>query len=198
MEFESLTNLIGATLDVKCFAKMTFGVEELRPEKCEACGVGAGMPGNLRIHGHGLRGRTAWGPAEASGAKGELIDLVLRRYRCLECKHVMTNRPGFLARYFRYTTAAIGLALFLWAVARLSTSAVRGEVSPWSIRGLCEPERWRSLTRWLERSTELFGFEDSLGETGRPLASRVAHLLAARAPPELDARARTFVGAQLR
>jgi hypothetical protein len=128
----------------------------------------------------------------------EVFGLLLRRYRCLDCGHVMTIRPRLLARYFRYTTAAIALALWLWAVAGRSARTVRQEISPWPVWGLSEAHRWRSLGRWLGRLGDLFGLSDELGETGRDLARRAAQLMIARAPPELSPRVRAFVGAQLR
>lgn len=125
------------------------------------------------------------------------MGLSLRRYRCLDCGHVMTIRPRFLARYFRYTTAAIALAFWIWAVASRSASAARHEVSPWPLRGSSEAHRWRSLGRWLRRLDDLLGLPEDLGERGRALAHRAAQLMTARAPPELAARVRAFVGAQL-
>lgn len=196
---EGLANLLDAILDVKSLADIDAGVEETRPRACYRCGVGAGCVGSLRIHGHGTRPRDAWGPPSAvSGAAPEIVGLRLRRYRCVDCRHVMTVRPRLLGRYFRYTAAAIALALWLWAVAGRSASAVRHEVSPWPIRGLCEAHRWRSVSRWLARLDDLYGLPKDLGETGRGLARRAVHLMAARAPPELAAQARAFVGAQLR
>jgi hypothetical protein len=198
IENESATNLLHAILDVKSFAKMKFGVEEDRPARCWRCGIGAGHVGSLRIHGHGLRERHVWGPPETMKAAAQVLALVLRRYRCLECRHVMTVRPPFLARYFRYTTAAIALAMWLWAIAEASASTTRERISPWPRRGLSEPHRWRSLGRWLGRLGDLFGLHEELGEVGRSLAARGAHLVMARAPPELPHPVRAFVGAQLR
>jgi hypothetical protein len=196
---ESQINLVNAIVNVKSFAELDVGVEEARPAACAQCCVAAGCVGNLRIHGHGTRPRDAWGPPSADpGAAPEVMGLRLRRYRCLECRHVMTVRPRLLARYFRYTTAAITLALWVWAVVGRSASAARGEVSPLPIRGLSEVDRWRSLGRWLGRLDDLFGLPEELGERGRALAHRAAQLMTARAPPELAARARAFVGAQLR
>ncbi len=143
-----------------------------------------GTPGGRRVGTRGLRPKS-WASR-------------LRRYRCLDCRHVMTVRPRLLARYFRYTTAAATLALWLWAVAGRSASAVRHEVSPWPVRGSSEAHRWRSLGRWLGRLDDLLGLPKDLGERGRALARRAAELMTARAPPELAARVRAFVGAQLR
>lgn len=132
------------------------------------------------------------------GSKAEITGLTLRRYRCIVCGHVMTILPPFLARYFRYTTAAIAMAFWLWTAGGLSASEVRRQVSPWSLRGLCEAHRWRSLGRWLDRLSDLFALPQELGESGRDLARRAAHLMSARAPPEFSPRLRAFVGAQLR
>lgn len=196
--YESISSFLQATLDVKFFAKMDFGVEEQRPSHCPSCGCGAGRPGALRLHGHGVRTRDVWGPPRAGGARPEVLELRVRRYRCLACAHVMTVRPPFVARYFRYATAAIALALWLWAVCGRPARFVRAEVSPWRIVGLSEPRRWRSLSRWFARHDTLFGFRENLVGEGRELARRVAHLLFGRAPPTLQTRERVFVGAQLR
>ena len=196
---ESLPNLLDAILDVKLFAKMEFGVEELRPSACEKCGTGRGCLGALRIHGHGTRPRDVWGPPRSpEGTPSEITELRLRRFRCLDCDHVMTVRPPFLARYFRYATAAIALALWLSAAMRRPATVVRAELSPWPIRGFSEPHRWRSLGRWLGRLDDLFGLPCDLGEAGPGLGRRAARMLCARAPPDLRPRLRAFVGAQLR
>lgn len=196
---ESQINLLNAIVDVKSFAELDVGVEGSRPTACVRCGIGAGCAGSLRIYGHGKRPRNALGPSSAApGSKAEITGLTLRRYRCIVCGHVMTILPPFLARYFRYTTAAIALALWLWTAGGLSASEVRRQVSPWSVRGLCEAHRWRSLSRWLGRLGDLFALPQQLGESGRDLARRAAHLMSARAPPEFSPRLRAFVGAQLR
>lgn len=196
---ESLPNLLDAILDVKFFAEMEFGVEELRPSACERCHTGRGCLGALRIHGHGTRSRDVWGPPSSpEGTPPEIIELLLRRYRCLDCGHVMIVRPPFVARYFRYATATIAVALWLWAAMRRPATAVRAELSPWRLRGLSESHRWRSLGRWLGRLEELFGLPGDLGETGPGLGRRAARMLCARAPPALRPRVRAFVGAQLR
>ena len=196
---ESQINLLNAIIDVKFFAELDVGVEGARPAVCAQCGVGAGCVGSLRIHGHGKRSRDALGPwSAAPGSKAEITGLTLRRYRCIVCGHVMTILPPFLARYFRYTTAAIALAFWLWTSGGLSASEARRQVSPWSLRGLCEAHRWRSLGRWLDRLDDLFALPQELGESGRDLARRAAHLMSARAPPKFSSRLRAFVGAQLR
>jgi len=196
---ESFLNLPQALLDVKFFAEQDFGVEECRPPHCTRCGVAAGSLGALRIHGHGCRRRDVWGPPNGcEGTLPTIVELVLRRYRCLECSHVMTIRPPFVARYFRYATAAIALAFLLWSVLGHAAGKVRREVSPWLVRGVSEPHRWRSLGRWLGHLEDLFRLPNRLDDEGRGLARRVTGLVGSRAPPDLPARVRTFVGAQLR
>lgn len=197
-DYESICSLLHAALNVKFFATVKFEVEEQRPPHCLGCGCAAGRPGALWLHGHGLRTRDVWGPPRADGARPEVLELRLRRYRCLACGHVMTVRPPFVARYFRYATAAIALALWLWAVCGCPARHVRVEVSPWSVLGVSEPRRWRSLARWLTRYDTLFRLPEDLVGEGRELARRIAHLLFGRAPPTLPSRGRVFVGAQLR
>lgn len=111
----------------------------------------------------------------------------------------MTIRPPILARYFRYSTAAIGLALWLWASVRMPQSDVRAAVSPWTRHGPSDADRWRSLPRWVGRAAELFALPDDLhGHGARDIAARVAALLVGRAPPDLPERAQAFIGAQVR
>lgn len=198
MESKGETNFHHPICDVKFWADREPELEASRPSHCHGCGAAVGLPGALRIHGHGTRERLVLGPA-APDHPGELVCVVLQRFRCLACGCVMTIRPSFLARYFRYSVAAIGLALWLWATVRMTQSEVRAEVSPWPIRGPSDADRWRSLGRWTGRAAALFGLPDNLHESGaRTLAARVAGLLVGRAPPELPERARAFAGAQLR
>ena len=150
----------------------------------------------MRLHGHGRRARTLWGPqgVEASPA---LWEVVLRRYRCTECGAVTTVAPRGVFTHFRYALGAIALALAWWAVVMLSPSEVRGRVSPWPIVGLAEPERWRSLHRWSRRSRELFRLQMASPDasTLRDDASRAAQLLIARGPPGAQQLERAFIGA---
>lgn len=156
------------------------------------------MPGALNIHSHGTRERSILGPVDPDGL-GEVVCVLLRRFRCLVCGHVMTVLPPLVARYFRYSVAAISVALWLWATVQTTQSSTRTLVSPWPVWGASEADRWRSLPRWVGRAQDLFGLpEDLHGETARAVAARVAGLLVGRAPPDLSERARAFVGAQAR
>ena len=198
MKAKSETSLLDLILDVKILAKLEPEIEATRPSCCAQCGVEVGMPGALNIHGHGLRERLVLGPTEPQ-ASPEAISVHLRRFRCIACGHVMTVLPAILARYFLYSTAAIALALWLWATVQTTQSSTRALVSPWPVRGASEADRWRSLPRWVGRAQDLFGLpEDLHGETARAVAARVAGLLAGRAPPDLSERTRAFVGAQAR
>jgi hypothetical protein len=198
MNTELVSILNKAVPDVKSLANVVPSLESSRPSHCHRCKAAAGYPGAFEIYGHGLRERDAWGPAKPAGAAAEVLTVIVRRFRCRPCGHVMTIRPPFLARYFRYTTAAIALALWLWTMLRKPERAVRGEISPWPVRGACDAERFRSLHRWAGRANDIFGLPDNLvGETQREVTVRVVALLTARAPPELSPRLRVFAGAQL-
>ena len=198
MKTKSETSLLDLILDVKILAKLEPEIEATRPSCCAQCGVAVGMPGALKIHGHGLRERLVLGPTEPD-ASPETISVQLRRFRCIACGHVMTVRPAILARYFLYSTAAIGLALWLWATVQTTQSTVRGLVSPWPARGPSEADRWRSLRRWAGRASDVFGMPEGFyGETARDVAARVAGLLVGRAPPGLPERVLAFIGAQAR
>jgi len=198
LKTKSKNSLLDQILDVKILAELEPEIEATRPSCCAQCGVEVGMPGALNIHGHGLRERLVLGPTEPQ-ALPEAISVYLRRFRCIACGHVMTVRPAILARYFLYSTAAIALALWLWATVQTTQSTVRALVSPWTARGPSEADRWRSLRRWVGRAGDVLGLPEHLhGETARAVAARVAGLLVGRAPPGLSERARAFVGAQTR
>ena len=194
----SITNFLRPVVDVKFLVNLVPEIDANRPTACMNCEVSAGSWGSLKIHGHGCRERTLWGPPEAQDAEPTLVTVILRRFRCLVCGHVMTIRRPLVARYFRYSTAAIALALWLWATVLVTASQVRLEISPAQLLVATERKRWRSLRRWTRRASMLFRLPDGLhGHGDREVAARVVSLLIPRAPPELSDRARVFVGAQL-
>lgn len=78
----------------------------------------------------------------------------------------MTVRPPFVARDFRYATAAIALALCLWAVCGYPARRVRAEVSPWQGDGRLEPNQISPETARLSESSGEGAF-DMIVENGK-------------------------------
>lgn len=188
--------LIHHELDVNFWTKNDPGVDAARPSHCCRCDMAAhGAEGRLRLHGHGRRRRDLWGPAEL-GSRPEIFSVWLRRYRCVECGGLCTVAPRGIATRFRYGVTAIAMALLFWGLWAWTAASTRAAISPNTQVGFCEPGRWRSLRRWSRRAAELFALPEALdGKTARGVAHRVAHVLIARGPPELDQRHRIAVGA---
>jgi len=186
-------------LDVNFWAKNRPDVEAARPSHCGGCGRAARRAtGRLRLWGHGTRTRTQWGPAQPGRPPG-LLELVVRRYRCTDCGVTRTVVPRGVVKAYRYTLAAIALALTYWAVWRWPQDRARERVSPWPVVGSAEPHRWRSLRRWASRARELFGLDDiALHGSARLIARRVTKLLAGRGPPDGTELDRVFAGAHVR
>ncbi len=128
-------------------------VDAVRPAKCETCSANAGVLGSRRIVGHGtvLRRLQRLGDDESV----EDIELELRRYRCLGCKHVMQVGPRELRSRFRYGVCMIVLALARWATGESETE-LRGFFSDCNAPS-CTTGRWPVLRRWVHVATQLFG-----------------------------------------
>lgn len=195
---EAPLTLIHPALDVKSWAKNEPDVEGARPTHCPRCGEAAHYEGGLRLYGHGLRERSIWGPPVV-GAESVRVTIWVRRYRCIDCRAVCSVVPRGIAPRFLYATTAIASALLLWGVWLWTAAKVRLTVSPDRLRGLSEPERWRSLHRWVRRRADLFELPDSLGgQTCREVARRIGHVLIGRGPPDLDQHRRAVQGALAR
>jgi len=197
---EATTSLIYSSIPVNSWAILFPEVEAARPSHCPSCGKAAHrQDGRLRLHGHGVRQRGVWGPETAAG-EPELGEIRLRRYLCLDCGACMTVLPAGLARAYRYSLAAIAMALALWSLWRLPAARVREQVSPLRRVGPSEATRWRSLRRWVWRAAKLFGLttEPAAGVTTREVAERVAHLVLSRGPEGVAELERLFAGAQVR
>ena len=194
---EATTKLIHHNLDVNSWLKIDPDVDAARPSHCPGCSKPAYVGSRLRLHGHGRRQRTLWGPSEVD-ARPEIRTVLARRYRCVDCVSVCTVVPRGIARRFLYGLAAIAVALLLWGLRSWTPAQTRAVVSPNSLVGLCEPDRWRSLSRWSRRAPELFALPKARVATDREAACRVAHVLIARGPPGVEQRRRAFVGAHTR
>lgn len=129
--------------------------------------------------------------------------LLVRRYLC-RCGASMTVTPQETRSHRLYTASAIGWALALFGVARLSASAVRARTSPWKVLGQRADEGWATLRRWVAavRVHRLFPCVRACPAdfTARQVAERAATTLAAHAPPTVrvdEIVAQAFMGAAL-
>lgn len=192
---EAFTTFCDFELEVKYWC-VASDVEVSRPSHCTACGASAYRgDGRLRLHGHGSRERTIWGPM-APRAAPALTTVRVRRYKCTSCGAARTVLPAGLASRLRYSLSAIALALTAWAVWLVPAAVVRAQVSPLRIVGPSEVGRWQSLRRWARRVAALFGLPVA-ETTPRNQAARAAHLVRARGPTDAPEAARVFLGAHV-
>ena len=198
---ESVTRFVDFDVDVKFWASDPPDVSTARPARCPACHRSAERPGGrTRLHGHGLRGRQVRGPLEAGGAV-VVLELSLRRYACQACGAIITVGPRGLLPRRRYSLMAIAVALWLWAVRRLTDPEVRRATCPVAETGLSRPERWTTLRRWARavREGRLWP-KVSLGPSWslRACAERAARQVWSRGGIESSTdEARVFRGAAL-
>ena len=106
------------------------------------------------MHGHGLRSRLYVGALGLGEWPAERT-LLLRRYRCQDCKAVMLSCPRGVVGRLRYGLLAVVLALSLWVVEGRPGHEVREVVSPWQSAGYEPFHGWRSLSRWARRAEQL-------------------------------------------
>ena len=196
-------SIIRSGISVKRWLEALPSVEALRPAICPICGEPGRPAGRgLGIRGHGRRDRQQRGPL-VPGERPALVIVLVRRYLC-RCGASMTVAPQETRSHRLYTASAIGWALALFGVARLSACAVRARTSPWKIMGKRADEGWATLRRWVTavRTGRLFPSvrASPTDFTARQVAERAATTLAAYAPPTTPANeitARAFVGAAL-
>lgn len=155
----------------------------------------------MGLWGHGLRTRQVRGPL-AFGEKPDLVTVDGRRYQCQSCGVIIIVEPRSVLRYRHFSASAIGLALALFGVDGLPAPEVRRRVSPWFTVGHAAFRGWWTLHRWIAVAREgrlLPGVRHRAAGGDRAVAARVAHVVAARAPPPWDApiAARAFAGAAL-
>ena len=174
-------------------------VAEVRLGACPCCGIPSRPAGGLLgLHGHGLRERHQWGPAELGGAPG-LIGVLLRRY----CGAVVVVGPRGISPGRLYGAGAIALALALWGGSGLTPAATRRRVSPFAIVGATAAAGWASLRRWSRavQAGRLFPAVRALpaGSRLRQVAARAATTLAACAPASggLSIESAAFLGASM-
>lgn len=147
-------------------------VEVARPSHCRACGVASQPVGeSLRLHGHGLRERQAWGFVPWESEPG-LHEVWLRRYQCQDCGAVMTVGPPWLVGRHRYTLATIVVALWLWALQGRPEAEVRDTVRPFRHSGVGCAGRWSRLRRWARGLPWPSDVMDDAQQTARQMAER--------------------------
>ena len=191
---EAVPTFDESELEVKSWLAHDDGVEAGRPSHCTNCGAAAYLDDRLRLHGHGIRIRTVWGPAQPDGSP-VTWEVVMRRYRCTLCRAARTAQRRGLKERLRYSLPAIALALTAWAVMHWSALEVRERLSPWRIFGVSDATRWRSLRRWTRRAEELFELPSITAGTPRERAARAAELVRARGPTDHPPWEQTFIGA---
>jgi hypothetical protein len=194
---------VQAALDVKSWLARPPRVDEVRPGRCPACDAPSRpIGGLLGLHGHGLRERHQWGPAEFGGAPA-LLGILLRRYMCQSCGAVVVVGPRGVVRRRLYSAGAIALALALYGIAGLAPAEVRRQVSPLGIVGPTAAAGWASMRRWSRavRARTLFPAVRALpaDATLRQVAGRAATTLAAYAPGSagLSIESAAFLGASM-
>lgn len=178
------SRVVHSRLECK-FWKQLPSADEVRPAQCPACAGAAREPGRgLGIVGHGLRDRQLRGPAGAE--TGPSIELVLiRRYLCRRCAAVITVVPREVEPRRHYSRPAIALALARLGLFGESAGAIRRAISPWQV---VATSGWPTLRRWVAAvaSRALFATATALpGSTAAQVATRVAQVALAHAPPSL-------------
>src|SRR6187399_325519 len=147
MRRQSGEGIVYSAVDVKKWAEEVPDVEAVRPGCCSLCGAPSRPLGAaLVVVGHGLRMRQVRGPATPGGVP-EIRMLRVRRYRCRLCGGLTTVLPRGLTARRHYSASAIGLALCLYGMQRLSLGETRRRVCAW--RFGFDPERWTTLPTWL-------------------------------------------------
>jgi hypothetical protein len=199
----SSRGIVPCEIDVKDWLASTPSVESSRPGRCPWCGTAsrpAGLP--LAIHGHGTRDRRLHGPIGAD-TEPEVVRLRARRFFCCACEQTITVLPRGVQHRRLFSSAAIGLAIALWALLRLASPEVRRRVSPQREVGATSAAGWPMLRRWVDaiRAGSLFAVRACPPEwTRRQCAERAATTLQSHAPASLREQskaAQVFAGAAL-
>lgn len=159
------------------------------------------MGGPLKLHGHGVRKRQVRGPSGPE-QPAETVEIVVRRYRCVPCGAVLVVTPQELRARRLYSAVAIGLALALWGLLRVTITEVRRRISPATILGETAATGWATLQRWARavatKQLAASAPPAKSGATLRQVAAAAASALAASAAPAtrgLPLEQRAFFGA---
>lgn len=144
------------------------------------------MGGRLGLHGHGVRSRQLRGP-DAPGSAPRLLEVGVRRYRCVGCRATCTVAPRETLTRRLFSAPAIAWALALYGLVLLPTWRIREAVSPWTYVGASAHRRWPAPGRWASavQRGDVFGCVRPCPEGwgARQVAARAAATLAAHAPP---------------
>lgn len=151
----------------------------------------------LAIVGHGLRDRQLRGPTGVDAAPTVTVVRV-RRYKCRRCHALITVVPREVEPRRHYSRPAIALAFARFGLLGESPASVRRAVSPWRV---IATSGWSTLRRWIAAvagRTLLWAVTAPPGATEVQVATRVAQVALAHAPPTLrgaPALALVFAGA---
>jgi len=199
MRRQSGEGIVYSAIGVKKWAEKVPSVESVRPACCSRCGAASRPLGSaLVLLGHGQRERQVRGPAGPRAAP-QIRTILVRRYRCRLCRGLTTVLPRGLAARRHYSASAIGLALCLYGVLRLSPGETRQRVCAWCVG--FEPDRWTTLVRWITSVeqgrlfTRVRPFPPTF--TVRDRAERVAATLCGLAVGADSLEAQAFEGAAL-
>lgn len=111
----------------------------------------------------------------------------MRRFQCQQCHLVVAVTSEALLPRKHHGAGAIGLALWLWSVARRTEAQVRREVSPLTRVGAAAVTGWASLKRWAQEvccGGLWQGVETTLLGSLRGITERVMGQLEALGPIE--------------
>jgi hypothetical protein len=151
------------------------------------------------LHGHGTRERQVLGPCSFD-AVPTMVLILARRYLCTACGAVPIVVPSEVCARRLYSISAIGLALALWGLGRMTATNVRERVNPAKFVGVSAG--WGTLRRWAKAvaAGKLFPNvpHPGPGSTLRRVAATAAAALAASADAMtrgLPLEHRAFVGA---
>lgn len=143
--------------DVKSWCRFPPGVGQARPNFCPSCHACARVSSadngvfrnRLNLHGHGVRERTVIVP-QAGDRPSERITILIRRYRCTQCRAVFGVAPRGVLPRKRYVLGLVLLAVALW-VEPTPTQEVRQQVAPDLKFGPTSAgQRWPTVMRWGE------------------------------------------------
>jgi len=134
--------LVEMSVPVEDLAKLARlpSVDDLRPGSCPLCGQLA-RPGGVKlgIVGNGTYRRQVLGIFP----KGELLEILVRRYICRGCKKSISVLPDTLLPWRWYAGTAMLFALMLSLLGGKTASEVRKRL------GLAgETRGWKTLDRW--------------------------------------------------
>jgi hypothetical protein len=194
--------IVRSTITVKYWLAELPSVAAVRPACCPVCkAASTPVGGRIVVQGHGKRPRQGWGPTAPRG-RPEILELMVRRYRCIACHALTTVGPSETLTKRLYTASAIAWALALFGLL-MTPRAIRDLVSPLRIWGTTSV-RWQTLLRWAGAAAagRLFPTVRAMPDEwpARMVGARVAALLSASTlpspePPPLDVQA--FHGAAL-